>query len=175
MTNPDIANQNRRRRASLSVFKPGFSIQDPRRFLWDRWISTGVEPVDLVIEMAAITTQTAISFFPIHNINDPTRLQVTNRFAMDSARSEGNDLYATKHIPLLGSPPTSSCNVSAILKSHKNADLPAGRSVSRFELAGVERLDHRNGWSDQYGFALKTKFTVWIPVSVIVTSCDWSP
>jgi hypothetical protein len=33
MTNPDIANQNRRRAASWPVFKLGLTMEDPRRFL----------------------------------------------------------------------------------------------------------------------------------------------
>jgi hypothetical protein len=33
MTNPDIANQNRRRAASWPVFKLGFTMEDLRRFL----------------------------------------------------------------------------------------------------------------------------------------------
>jgi hypothetical protein len=33
MTNPDIANQNRRRAASWPVFKPGITMEDSRRLL----------------------------------------------------------------------------------------------------------------------------------------------
>jgi hypothetical protein len=48
-----------------------------------------------------ISSQKSLRFhdFTTHNINDPTRLQLTNRFSMDSVRSEGNDGYATDTSP----------------------------------------------------------------------------
>ena len=96
MTNPDIANQNRRRPASLPVFKPGSTMGDERRFpIEPDWISSGVGPLDLV---TLSPLKAAISRFSNHNIKGRTRLQLANHSLIDSARSEGNDGYATKHM-----------------------------------------------------------------------------